>query len=338
VIRTALVGLGWWGRHIAGCLSQPGSKLRLSRAVDLRAAELRELAAALSVPISASLDDVLRDPGIDAVILATPHSLHEAQIVACASAGKHVFCEKPLTLNAPSAKRALAACAAAGVVLGVGHERRFEPAIAAIRQMVDDGELGTLMHLEANFSHDLLAKLDPNDWRADPAESPIPALSAMAIHLTDAYIHLCGPVAEVFAYSTRRVGNWGSGDVLTLQLRFVSGLTGSLSTILVTPMYVRFQVFGSAAWVEARSDVHPGQPGSTTLTLSGATQSVRHLDYVDTVRVNLDAFADAVAGTAPYPISPLEQHGNIAVVDAVIESAHSGKPAAVAPPLGSLRP
>jgi predicted dehydrogenase len=193
------------------------------------------------------------------------------------------------------------------------------------------------MHLEANFSHDLLAKLDPGDWRASEAESPIPALSAMAIHLTDAFLYLCGPISEVFAYAAKRVGNWGSGDVLSLQVRFATGLTGSLSTILVTPMFVRFHAFGSTGWVEARSDVHPGQPGITRLTISrtGNEMLVRELAYVDTVRENLGAFADAVSGRAAYPITSAEKLGNIAVMEAVVESVRTGYPARVATTLRS---
>jgi len=331
VINTAIVGLGWWGRHIAGCLSESDSKLRLVRAADPRAASLGDLSERYRVPISHSISDVLAEATIEAVILATPHTLHEQQIIACAAAGKHVFCEKPLTLTRASAQRAIDACQAAGVTLGVGHERRFEPAFTEIKRRLDGAELGTLMHLEANFSHDLLANVDPADWRASPQESPLPALSAMAIHLTDAYLYLCGPIVEVFAYSTSRCGHWGTGDVLTVQLQFASGVTGSLSTILVTPMFVRLQVFGSEAWVEARSNVHPGQPGITRLTVSrtGERPVVEELDYIDTVSVNLNAFADAVAGLAPYPITTAEKLGNIAVMEAIIESSRTRKPAQV---------
>lgn len=332
MIKTAIAGLGWWGQHICGCLSQEGSKLEIVRGVDPRVAELGDVSEKFGIPIAPTLEEVLEDSTIEAVILATPHSVHEEQIVACAEAGKHIFAEKPLTLSAAGAKRAIDACEAAGVVLGVDHERRFEPAFAHVKKLIDAGELGTLMHLEANFSHDILANVDPNDWRASPEESPIPALSAMSIHLTDAYQYLCGPIAEVFAYATKRIGNWGTGDVFTLQLQFESGLTGSMSSILVTPMYVRFQAFGSKAWVEARSDTHPGAPGITKLTLArtGEDKVVEDLEYIDTVRVNLDAFADAVRGVAPYPITNAEKLGNIAVVDAIIESVRSGLPVKVA--------
>jgi predicted dehydrogenase len=328
MIKSAIVGLGWWGQHIAACLQDQGAKLQFVRGVDPRVDELGAVAEKFNVPIAASLGEVLDDPEIEAVILATPHSVHEDQIVASAEAGKHVFAEKPLTLSAAGARRAIDACNSAGVVLAVDHERRFERAFGEVKRLIDGGELGTLMHLEANFSHDLLANVDPNDWRASPAESPIPAHSAMSIHLTDAFQYLCGPIVEVFAYATSRVGNWGASDVFTLQVKFASGLTGSMSSILVTPMYVRFQAFGSKAWVEARSDTHPGQPGVTRLTLSrsGQEKSVKELEYIDTVRLNLDAFADAVRGTAPYPISDAEKLGNIAVMEAIVESVNTGQP------------
>jgi predicted dehydrogenase len=116
---------------------------------------------------------------------------------------------------------------------------------------------------------------------------------------------------------------------LAVQLKFESGMTGSLSTILVTPMFVRMHVFGSDAWMEARSNVHPGQPGITRLTTSrtGERPVVDELDYIDSVAANLEAFAAAVSGTAPYPITTAEKLGNIAVMEAIIESAQTGLPA-----------
>ena len=330
MIDAAVVGLGWWGRHIISSLHDRTETIRIVMGVDPRADALEKLPQALRPQLVATLDEALADPQIDAIIIATPHSLHEEQIVRCATAGKHVFAEKPLTLNKAGAKRAIDACEAADVVLGIGHMRRFEPALGEIKRLVETGELGTLMHVESNFSHDLLANVDPNDWRASAAESPIPALSAMAIHLTDAYLYLFGAISEVFAHSTQRCGNWGSGDVLSVQFRFESGMTGSLSTILVTPMYVRFQVFGSQAWAEALSDVHPGQEGITRLTVArtGEQRQVRELHSIDTVRANLQAFADAIEGRLPYPFTSAEKLGNVAVMEAIIESVRTGRPVA----------
>lgn len=328
MIDSAIVGLGWWGRRIISSLHGHSDKLRVVLGVDPCADALDEVPREQRPRPATDLDTALADPGIDAIILATPHSLHEEQIVRCAAAGKHVFAEKPLTLDKAGARRAIDACENANVVLGVGHMRRYEPALVEIKRLVEAGELGTLMHVESNFSHDLLANVDPKDWRASESEPPIPALSAMAIHLTDAYLHLFGPIAEVYAHSTNRCGRLG--DALAVQLRFESGMTGSLSTILVTPMYVRFQVFGAEAWVESLSDVHPGQEGITRLTVArtGEDRQTQELDYVDTVLANLEAFADAAEGRAPYPFTSAEKLGNIAVMEAIVESARTAQPVA----------
>jgi len=326
MIRAAVVGLGWWGRTIVERL-QDSRKLQVVRAVDVRSDAARPFAAAHGLPLSSALDEALADPGIEAVILATPHSLHHAQVLAAAAAGRHVFCEKPLALRRADAEAMVRACRARGLVLGIGHERRFEPALIEVKRLIEAGALGTVMHIEANFSHDKLAGVPAGDWRASKVDSPIPAITGMGIHLTDAFIHMLGDVAEVFALTARRVLEAEGGDVASVQLRFASGATGFLSCILVTPLYLRFAVFGSDAWVEARNDTHPDTPGPVTLTLcrrGGAPES-RRFEWTDTVRANLEAFADAIEGKA-YPFTDAEMIANVAVLEALCESADTGRP------------
>ena len=202
-----------------------------------------------------------------------------------------------------------------------------------IERLLERGSLGTPMHVEANFSHDLLADLDPGDWRAARSESALPAHAGMGIHITDSFLQLFGRIEHVFARSTRRSVRWGAGDTLSVLLEFRSGLTGYFNAILATPLFVRFHVFGARGWVEARSDVHPAaQSGATRLTVrqSQASPESRELQPVDTVRANLEAFADAVIGAKPYPFTDAEKLGNIAVMEAIAESASEGRRVSVA--------
>jgi predicted dehydrogenase len=330
VLNTAIIGLGWWGRHIVDSIAD-SKKLQIIRGVDTQSTEIKSLVNTQNFPITNNLEDALRDKNVEAVILATPHSLHEEQIIRCAHAKKHVFVEKPMTLTAEGAKKAIEACELANLTLGVGHERRFEPAFKVVQNLVTNGSLGTLMHVESNFSHDLLAKTNPEDWRASQTEAPIPALSSMGIHLTDMYLNLFGPIREVYAHHAQRHTNWGSGDTLSVQVLFDSGMTGYISSILATTMFIRFHVFGSNGWVEVRSDVHPGQKGITRLIISENTQPIRtrEFDYKDTVRANLEAFAEAICNSMPYPITTEEKLGNILTMEAIIKSANSGKPISV---------
>ena len=165
------------------------------------------------------------------------------------------------------AARSVAACSAAGVMLGIGHERRYEPAIVEVRRLVREGALGTLMHAEANFNHDKLANVPAGDWRASPKDAPAAGMTAMGIHLSDLFVELLGPASEAFAVTTSRVAYPDNGDVVSALIRFESGATGYLNAILVTPHYLCLTVFGSEAWVEVRNETHPDTPGPSVLTL-----------------------------------------------------------------------
>src|SRR5207342_3652866 len=110
---VAVVGLGWWGRIIVGLL-KGSAKLTAVKGIDPEPGAA-EFARAQDLAHSANLQDALRDPAVDAVVLCTPHSLHCEQIIAAANARKHVFCEKPLSLSRADVVRALDAVKANGV-------------------------------------------------------------------------------------------------------------------------------------------------------------------------------------------------------------------------------
>ena len=331
MINTAIVGLGWWGRHIVETLSASGSQFEIQRAIDIAPDTARDFAGANNLILSADLTDALADESIEAVILTTPHSQHEKQVVAAAEAGKHVFCEKPLALTRASAERAVAACDRAGVVLGLGHERRFEPAMVEIKRLVQSGELGEIMHVEANFSHDKLANLPADNWRVSLEESPAAGMTAMGIHQTDIYLTTFGPVSEVYAQTAVRNPANANGDVLTFTVRFESGATGFFGCVMETPLYMRFCVYGSKAWGEARDYSHPSEEGPTDLFISREEGSIEKTtyDYIDTVAVNLNAWGDAIRGRAEYPFTNDERIQNIAVFEAICQSAGTGLPVSI---------
>ncbi len=322
MIRAALVGFGWWGQHIS-------RRLALDPVVELAGVVTPELAGKTSVeglPVFPDYAAALDSSAVDAVILTSPNHLHEEQAVAAATAGKHVFCEKPLALTGAGATRIVAAAEQAGVVLGVGHERRWEPAMAQLAAMVREGALGTIMHAEAAFSHDKLMGLDPGNWRTKKALAPAGAMTGMGIHLTDALIGMFGEVELVQALTADRVLGWETGDLVTVQLGFRAGMTATLSAILATPHFMRFHVFGSTRWAEVRNDTHPDTPGGAahlTLSETGQPLAVTDHPWEDAVVANLAAFAAAVEGRAAYPIPTWEMVHNIEVLEAIARAAET---------------
>ncbi len=136
---------------------------------------------------------------MDAVLFCTQHKFHAEQIAAAAHAGKHVFCENPLTVRAEDAVHVLDAVAASGLQIGIGHERRFEPAVMRLRKACRSGELGTPLVMEGNFSQDKFLDLPADNWRLSEIEAPVGPLSATGIHLVDLATAIFGGPVDVWA-------------------------------------------------------------------------------------------------------------------------------------------
>ena len=315
MIDAAIVGLGRWGRTLVASVQGKSDRLRFTRAVVRSPQPHREFAAAHALALTADFAAVLADPRIDAVMLATPHSLHCRQVTVAAAAGKHVFCEKPLSLTKAEAVQAINACEAAGVVLGMGTDKRYFPALRELVRLVKAGELGRLIHLEAHFSNEVAGGF--SEWRFSPEESPAGGLTGTGIHMLDALIELAGPVSRVQALLLSHKPPPDPLDSLTILLEFKSGVSGTLAAVRSTPMFMRLHAFGR--------NVSAEMLGRTELAVRRSAAELEHLSYppVDTVRLNLEAFADAVIGTAAYPIPASQILATVAASEAIITAVRS---------------
>jgi len=318
--KIVIAGFGWWGQHILRRLTGHADIAVIGVVEPDGSADVD----AVDLAWFDSFDVALTRADVDAVILTTPNVLHEQQVILCAQAGKHVFCEKPLGLTAASARRSVAACKEAGVQLGIGHERRFELAMLALKRALDTGGLGTIMHAEAAFSHDKLIDVPKGDWRTLAATAPAAAMTGMGIHLTDLLISYFGRVETVQAMTSDRSLGWETGDVVTVQLGFEAGMTATLSAILHTPHFIRMHVFGSKKWIEIRNATHPDTPGgkiSYVEAVTGSPHAEKTYEWNDAVIANLEAFRRAAIGEGSYPFTPDEMVHNIEVLEAITLSA-----------------
>lgn len=325
MLRAAIYGLGRWGSRLVESV-QGSEKIRIVKAISRNPENHKEFSQKTGVRVVSSYGRVLKDSEIDAVVLATPHSLHWKQIVQAAKAGKHVFVEKPLTLTRKTAEKAVEACRAAGVTLGLGFNRRYAPAFLDMMRRIRIGEIGDVLHVEAQQSGPSGYRLKSGDWRASRAESPAGAMSARGIHTLDSMIHIAGPVSTVYAYSDRRKlpEELEVDDTTSMLLRFAGGVTGYLGTIYATGDFWRVHVFGSKGWLEMRGD--------TELIARGLDGAPRTFTFpsVDKERAELEAFADAVEEKKNFLV-PAEQAVNeIAVLEAIVASAARGKSVRVA--------
>ena len=327
MINAAVVGLGWWGKHVCRALTANSKSIRVVRGIELDPGPVVDLAEEIGFQLSSDFQDALDDPGVDGVILTTPHSTHEELVLRAAAAGKQVFCEKPLSLTATSAKKMVKACAESGLVLGLGHERRYEPAMEEVARMVKNGDLGTILHVEGHYSHDKFAPLESDNWRGSLVQAPAAGWTGMGVHLTDMLISMLGPITEIRAISAKRVLDLPSGDVVSTQFSFADNTTGSINVVSATPFYGRFAVYGEQGWVDIQEMAHPEDIGPTHMTICNkkGKRELKVFEPIDTVTLNFDAWADAAAGNGNYRFTDMERISNVAVLEALAKSTQTGQ-------------
>lgn len=334
-IKVGLVGFGWWGKTISRQIAT-SKWLALTAVAEIDPHARSSMASEASlngVSIYASPEELMAHKGLDAVILCTPHQQHAAQMVLAAEHGLHVFCEKPLCLTLADAQRAIAKFQSKNLVLGIGHERRFEPEIMAMRDLIGQGALGEILQIEANFSQDKFFALPKDNWRLSNQFAPVGPLTATGIHLVDLSIALLGPCESVWARLATLGSDFENGDTLAIMMGFPNGANAMISAILATPFEGRFAVYGSHGWIEIRDRTHPESPTGwdITTTLRGQAPQKRFAPPHPTVLANLEAFAKAVLQIAPYPVSTQEMLANVASLEAIMTSVQSRGLQRVAP-------
>ena len=317
-ICAAIVGLGRWGQNLmAAATNKPDHPLRFVQGVTRTPSKAAEFTKHHGIPVSDDYDAMLKNPAIQAVVLATPHSQHCDQICKAANAGKHVFVEKPLALTFDEARRAIDTCNNQGVTLAVGFNRRFLPAFQELYDAQTAGTLGAPLHIDANFSGPFGYQYNADMWRGSVSENPAGGMAAMGIHMLDAMIHLLGPVESVSTLSRQLAIEAPLDDTTNVQLLFQCGATGSLTTLMATNSIWRLQLFGSAGW-GAMKDQH-------NLELALIDKEPRVIDYDanDTLAAELAAFADCAHGHGTFPVTHQEALAGVAAMEAISRSAAS---------------
>jgi predicted dehydrogenase len=336
MINAAIAGLGWWGKTLVESVQGTSGVIQFtSGAARTISPELKAFGELHKMKLVQSLDQLLADPKINAIVLATPHSLHSSQVIAAAKAGKHVFSEKPFALHRNEAEAAVNAVRKAGVVLGLGYNRRFHPEMTKLRERIRSGGLGTIMHVESTMTFPNALLLKAEQWRADKDETPVGGLTPMGVHAIDGMIDLCGPIDSVYCQSFRRAIEVDADDTTSMLFHMKEGVSGYLGTMTATGPGFSFQVFGSKGWVRLEGMTHVADASSeerrTRLFGACKFQPIKGEPEIwegarfDVVRAVLEAFGTAASGGPAFLITLDEMIHGAAVTEAVIRSAESGK-------------
>ena len=256
-IQVGVAGLGYWGPNLArNFAGLPGCQLRwvCDGSEDARARATRQFPG---VRVSGALDDLLGDPELDAIVLATPVPTHADLAVRVLEAGKHCFVEKPLAQSVADAERAVAAARTADRVLMVGHLLEYHPGVLKLKELADSGELGQIYYIYGN-------RLNLGKLRADEN-----ALWSLGAHDVSVVLALAGEEpTEAVAHGESYV-RAGVEDVVFCYLRFPSGLAAHLHLSWLDPHKERrFTVVGDRRWRPSMTWRSKARSPSTTRALT----------------------------------------------------------------------
>ena len=328
-IRLASVGLGRWARVLArGILRSDAVQLVscFSRSEEKRAAFQDEFGVPRS---AASYEELLDDPDVEGVVITTPNDTHRAVITHALEAGKGVYTDKPIAATMDDAVAIQAAVRQSGLPFAVGHSARRLSGHRQIKAWIDDGRLGGVSLIEANFSNERALELTPNDWRWYRKGSPGGPLIQLGVHHADTLQSLLGPIRSVNCRVKKLYTKAEIPDATVTTLEFESGPLGYLGCGWASPGVYTMNVLGTKAnlfydldfthWDESQeADKY------STLRSQAHSESDRRpvdLPATDMFREQLEEFGKAIRGEARIEVGADEAVRALAVVYAALESA-----------------
>lgn len=233
-VRVAAVGLGRWSNVLATQYTQLDS-------IDLvtcftRTPEKREsFAAEFGCDAEDSLDAVLDRDDVDALVITVPNDYHADVIEQAADAGKHVFVEKPISISIEDAKRIEDAVERNGVTFLCGHSCRRVGGVRKMKELIEEGDVGDVSHIEAEWANERGLEIGPDNWRSDPEKAPGGPLIQLGVHQIDNLQYLLGPIEEVFTYGKPMYTEADNVTMSQTVLTFESGQQAYLGANWTSP-------------------------------------------------------------------------------------------------------
>lgn len=309
----------------------------LTAVYDINTEANAEVAAAQGAQACTSEEELLGSDA-DVIYIATPAVNHCDQVCRAAKAGKHVFCEKPLSMTIEECDRALDACAAQGVKLGTGFMMRFHAQHQAALALIKEGRLGVPVLGRAQLS--CWYPPIPGAWRQDPATGGGGSLMDMGGHCIDLLEMFLGRATSVQCVTGNLVQRYPSEDTAVVLLEFESGAKGMVDCLFNVPdasSLNRLELYGSRGSILAEGTIGQGESGKMSARLEYASgeyeaNQLRDADGglslnptpVNMYRAEVEAFSQAITDNTPAPVSGEDGRWSQIVLNACYESAHSG--------------
>lgn len=329
-VGLAFVGAGRWAAVLAQA-ARRAQGVRLVGCYDPSDAAASSWCRRFGGCRFASLEQLVGDPEVHGVVVVTPNRLHAEVTEFCLQRGKPVFVEKPLAASVAEARRLRDRVREAGVPLAVGHCARRLRGVRRLRAMVESGELGDLVLLEANYSNRRAWELPAGHWRADPEQGRGGPWLQLGVHHVDTLRYLAGPIVRVRAVAKRLVAPIPVEDTVAVLAEHATGPVASVGCSWVTPELFWIRVCGTRAVATFELDLrwwtrsHRADAHSRLVVWNGRRARRLALETGDMLAEELEEFAACVSGRTAPEVDVEEGLANVAVLEAALRSAHTGR-------------
>ena len=321
MVNWGIAGCGWVARDYVAPAMQASANGKLVALYDPDPVSRHRAEQALGLAVHADLAAFLAAPGLQAVYVAAPNHAHRGLVEAAAAAGLAVLCEKPMATTMADAAAMVAACERAGVLYATAFDQRFHAAHQALGRLIAEGRLGTVTAVRIVYACWLPADWAGDNWRIDPRRAGGGALMDLAPHGLDLSAFLLGePLADVLAMGQARVHRYKVEDGALLMARSRSGVMVQMHVAYNCPETLprrRLEVIGTAGQAIATDTM--GQTAGGTLELIDAATGVAEMLAVPGAERSpflnqVEAFAEAVAGPAPFAFSAAHDLSTMALL------------------------
>ena len=334
VIRLGVVGLGTGRRYLEAIRGMRDAELAAICDVDKE--RLDRYADEYCVPLAVTdYRELLASGAVDAVCICTPDHFHRDMVLEAFAAGLDVLCEKPLALHTKECREMMDAAKRYGRHLMVGQVCRLTPAFVKAKEMVEAGMIGELSFVESEYAHDYSSM--GKCWRSDPAVMRH-GVTGGGCHAVDLLRWIAGDPIEAFAYSNKKtLTDWPCDDTAIAVLRFDNDVMGKVfvSTGCKRNYTMRTVLYGTKGTiiVDNKSNtmsLFVERLGDTTAIMGTSMKNIEMKIPVTiadhNVTAELQIFCDVLTGRGENTIPAWEGAATVAVCEAIIRSADTGKP------------
>jgi predicted dehydrogenase len=317
-IRVGQAGIANHGRTILNAIRDSGN-LQLVSCVDINVAAAEQVAREFSASVKTSYDELVADPGIDAVALVTPNHLHSEQVEKAVKAKKHIFVEKPIANTVLEAKKMVAQAEEAELVFMVGHNTRRRLVFRRAKELLNQKIIGQVVAVEANLSRSVGLLPEMPAWKADRKTCPLVPMMQLGIHFVDTVEYLIAPVASVSCFAANIAMPNQALDATAAILHLASGVPVSLTSYYVSADTYFVRIYGTKGTIHC----HPLKLQLDLLENGHFKESI-HEDYssegAGSYILQMREFGECVMKGTKTETGGMEGLRALAVIEAMVKS------------------